>query len=459
MKVEEAFEKVETLITTLMQQSRIPGLSLSVIKGEEVIYSKGFGARDLKQNQPATPETLFGIGSCTKSFTCLGILQLAEEGKLSIEDPVSNYIPFKLGMKDHPIQIKHLMSHSSGIPNLGMAEVLIQRFSGKEEKYVPLSDSKDIYLHINNAQKEVVDEPEKRFFYFNGGYWLLGEIIEKVAKQSYEQYITKNILKPLKMERSTFLQEPFEKDTDAMVAYWMENEEQKPSTHPFDLGIHAAGGLLSSVNELENYVQMYLNGGEMHNEQLISQKSIDTMFKGILEFPQEGFFGKDSYGFGWMITEDFFGHKLVNHGGSTGMSSANISLIPEQKLGVVTAANCGNGQGTIISQIILMALLGKNPEKEHPVIISENKHKPLIGEYAIYKGINKISVKKKNGILYIINEEQNINYPLIPESDESDDYLFYVPLIGGRKLPVEFIVNDSGEVNLIVDRNYFHKIS
>ncbi|MBD3190230.1 MAG: serine hydrolase [Candidatus Heimdallarchaeota archaeon] len=459
MNIEEAFDKVEMLITNLMQQSRIPGLSLSVIKGKKVIYSKGFGARNLEQNLPATPETLFGIGSCTKSFTCLGIMQLAEQDKLSIEDPVSEYIPFKLGMKDHPIQIKHLMSHSSGVPNLGIAEVLIQRFSGIKETYVPLSDPEDIYLHINNAQKEVVDKPEQRFFYFNGGYWLLGQIIEKVTKKSYEQYIVENILKPLKMKRSTFLQESFEKDKDAMIAYWMADDKQKPSTHPFDLGVHAAGGLLSSVKELENYVQLYLNGGTLNDDQLISEKSIEKMFEGLLKFPQEGFFGKDAYGFGWLITEDFFGHKLVNHGGSTGMSSANISLIPGEKLGVVTAANCGNGQGSIISQIILMALLGKNPEKDHPVIVSENKHKPLIGEYATFKGINKISIKKKNGILYAINEEQKIDFPLIPESNEPDDFTFFVPLIGGRKLPVEFILNSSGKVDLLVDRNYFHKIS
>ncbi|RLI29643.1 serine hydrolase, partial [Candidatus Bathyarchaeota archaeon] len=251
---EEVKEKLESMIATVMAQACIPGLSIAVVKDSQVVYARGFGARNVKENLPATPNTLFGIGSCTKSFTALAIMQLAEKGKLDIHDPVSKYVPFKLGSREEPITIHHLLTHSSGIPDLGVAEVLISRMAGIDEKWVPLASLEDFLLHINGASKEVAAEPGKRFFYFNSGYTLLGEIIERVAETPYEEYVRENILKPLKMERSTFLKEEFEKDPDVMTPYLVETKNGTvtvtPSRHPFHKFIYAPGGLLSSVMEL-----------------------------------------------------------------------------------------------------------------------------------------------------------------------------------------------------------------
>jgi len=374
-------EKIEGMIATLMQQMKIPGISLTVVKDGKAIYTKGIGARTLKGNLPATPDTLYGIGSVTKSFTCIAIMQLAEKGKLKIDDPVSKYIDFKIGKDDKHILIEHLMSHSSGIPDLGIAAILIRRHSFPEtELYVPMSSSEDWLLHANAAQDEVFDEPLKRFFYFNGGYALLGLIIEAVSGMKYTEYLDEYLLKPLSMKRSTFSREEFEKEEDRMTAYATDKGKVKESIHPFDDLISAAGGLLSSVKEMENYLQMFLNKGTFKGNEILKPESIKTMLEPMIEVPQS-VFGKTHYCFGLGKTEDFFSETLYTHGGSTAVSSAYLAFIPKKKMGVVVEGNVGATQGTLIAQAILAGLLGKNPMEDHPILRLDSKLNQLVGSY------------------------------------------------------------------------------
>ena len=455
---EEAFEEIEQKIVTFMQKGKIPGLSLSIIKDKKVIYNKGFGNRDLAKNLPVTPDTLFGIGSCTKVFTCLAIMQLAEQGKLSIEDPVSKHIPLKIGLPDKPIKIKHLMSHSSGLPNLGTAKVLITRHAPIEETWIPFASKDDFYTFINGAQDEIADEPGKRYFYFNSGFTMLGEIVEAVSGIKYEEYVKEYLLKPLKMERSTFLESEFSKDTDKMTAYIVEGDTPIEKTHPFDQFIYAAGGLLSSVVEMSNFLLMLLNGGEFEGKRIISSEALNEMFSIQIESPVN-YFGRSGYGFGLAISEDFLGQKIVSHGGSTALSSAQFSFIPELGLGIVTEANVGNGMGLIIGQVVLSLLMGKNPEKEFPLFSIQAKFEKLTGEYTTYKGLEKVKIYIDNGILIGETSFRDVTskFVLIPVDPKVEDYNFYIYNLG-NKLPIHFEINEKDQINLFVERNCFHKV-
>ena len=464
---EEVKEKLESMIATVMAQACIPGLSIAVVKDSQVVYARGFGARNVKENLPATPNTLFGIGSCTKSFTALAIMQLAEKGKLDIHDPVSKYVPFKLGSREEPITIHHLLTHSSGIPDLGVAEVLISRMAGIDEKWVPLASLEDFLLHINGASKEVAAEPGKRFFYFNSGYTLLGEIIERVAETPYEEYVRENILKPLKMERSTFLKEEFEKDPDVMTPYLVETKNGTvtvtPSRHPFHKFIYAPGGLLSSVMELSNYLAANMNNGTFEEAKILSSSLLQEMQRIHIETDMfrsyYGSYGREGYGYGWAIAEDFLGYKLVAHGGSTGVSSANLAFIPELRIGVAEASNIGRIPPPIVLGILAF-FMGKDPEKEIPFFQIEKKLNMLTGVYESYKGIVKLSVVKKGAMLYLESKEKlmEMSLPLIPENDQIENLKFYAILAPGEKTPVEFTVDPSGKIDLYIERHRLHKV-
>jgi len=461
-------EKFENLVASEMTKANIPGASVALLKDGQVIYARGFGARSLKDNLPATPQTLYGIGSCTKSFTALAVMQLAEQGKLDVRDPVGKYLPFKLGSEDNPITIHHLLTHSSGIPNLGGAETTITRMNDIYEKFIPMSSFEDLMLHINSASEEVAAKPGKRFFYLNEGYTLLGEIVEKVSKLKFEDYIKEKILNPLKMSRSTFLKEELEKDADVMTPYFAQSKEGTvkvtPAVHPFHKFIYAPGGLISSVMELTNYLTANMNNGVFEDARILdSSSSLEEMHKFHIEDESlRSYYGipaRLGYGYGWAIVEDFLGHKLVCHSGSTGMSSAQLSFVPDLKIGVAAAANAGSTPEPVLLSA-LVSLMGKDPMKEIPFFEIQKKLGMLEGTYESYKGMLKISVVKKGGLLYLESKEKfmEMSAPLIPETEKIEDFKFYIIYETGDKMPVEFVVSPSGKIDLYVERNRLHKL-
>lgn len=450
---EESREKLEDYIAKTMARVRIPGLSIALVKDGEVIYARGFGARNLENDIPTTPDTLYGIGSCTKSFTALAIMQLVEQGKLDVQDPVNKYLSLKLGYEEHPITIHHLMSHSSGVPSLGMAGILISKMTGRPQHWIPMSDMEDFLLHINGASEEVVTRPGERYFYFNSGFTLLGKIVERVSGMKYEDYIKEKILKPLKMKRSTFLKEDFEKDPDTMTAYRKNQDGPVTATiHPFHKLIYAPGGLLSSVMECSNYLTANIDGGIFEGERIIDKSLLEEMHK-IHIGTGKNFFGIRGYGYGWGIQENFFGHKLIAHSGSTGVSSAQLAFIPDEKIGVAIAANIGSSASP---QVPLALLLGKDPEKNLPFLEIEKKLSMLEGKYEAYKKLNKVSVVRRGSLLYLVRGQDETGTPLIPESDSMEDLKFYIYGVGAKTL-VEFEVDPEGRVHLYLDRWYLHK--
>ncbi|MEA2071733.1 MAG: serine hydrolase domain-containing protein [Asgard group archaeon] len=465
MTKHDVLKKMEGLITNLMQQSKIPSLCLHIIEDDKTIYEQAFGARKLEGNLPATTDTLYGIGSVTKSFTCLAILQLHQQKKLDIMDSIKEYLPIELGDDEKPITIHHLMSHSSGVPNLGEASVLIGRHSDIGEKFVPLSSTNDFYNFINSSKEEVFVKPGERFFYFNSGYTLLGLIIEKVTGMKYSEYITKHILKPLEMNRSVFDKDKFEQDDNHMTPYFTDREKKFRSTmHPFDQLIYAAGGMLSSVNELKNYLLMYLQKGAFKDKKIIDEKLLDKMFESHIE-RTPGAFGKETYGYGWGIIENFFGEKMIHHGGSTGVSSAFLAMIPAKNLALALTANVGNSQASMITQALFATLLGKNPQTDHPVLKYSQKIDQLVGTYQFNKGLSKIEISKKGLTLYakqIIfkeDEDKEFDFPILHTIDDSENYQFWIPQ-GPVKIPVEFITNEEkGTIDMIIERNVYHKAS
>ncbi|HIP56711.1 MAG TPA: class A beta-lactamase-related serine hydrolase, partial [Ignisphaera aggregans] len=192
--------RLEEFILSKMSETRIPGLSIAIVDRDRVVYARGFGFRDLERGLPSTPETIYGIGSVTKSFTALAIMKLVEEGKLSLDDPVERYVPLKLRSMGEPIRIHHPLTHTSGIAALAYAEAFIRgslQLDG--ETWLPLASPQDVISYMSGYEEWVVDKPGKRFFYLNEGYVLLGYIISKVTGIEYEDYVKQYILRPLSM--------------------------------------------------------------------------------------------------------------------------------------------------------------------------------------------------------------------------------------------------------------------
>ncbi len=456
-------EMLEQEITELMREFKIPGFAIGIVKEGKSFFTRGFGARNIENNLPFTENTLFGIGSVSKSFTAMAIMQLVEQGKINLQDPINKYLNIKLGNTSNPIKICHMLSHSSGIPELDGNIIAIVRQLGSIDPVIPMSSWNDFLLHLNGANSEIFDDPDKFFFYNNDMFTCAGLIIEKLTGKEFHEYIKNNILKPLQMNRSIYLKEDFERDEDVLTGY-LPSEEKKPykaTEHPFDKFVYAPGGLLSSVKEMQNYIMMLINNGKFNDSEIIQKSSIEELWRPYIKTP----YGAEDamYCLGWASEKDFLGHRLLQHGGNIATSTAFLAIIPEQKMGVIVGANC-NASGVIgaIARKVLGILLDKDTDKAAPFLNVHKKLKSLTGKYKTYKEIQSIEVSLNNGILFLNwedpTEPKPINLPLTLENLE--ELKFYVPIAyPNQEIKVQFFVDEKAKkVDLTIDRYFFHKI-
>ncbi len=443
------FGDLEGFILDKISETKIPGLSIAILEGNKIIYARGFGFRDLSSGLPATPRTLYGIGSVTKSFTAIAIMQLVEEGKIDLDDPVEKYIPVKLRPFGETVLIHHLLTHSSGVPALAYAEAFIRGVLGLDHHWLPVSSPQDIIAFMRDAEKWAVSRPGEDFFYLNEGYVLLGYIISKLSGVSYEEYIKERIFEPLKMNRTFFSKSDVEDDEDRATAYIVDREEKHiPSTFPF--GITSDGGIISNVIDLSNYIKMHINKGRFGKAKIVSSETLELMEKTHIHLPYQVFEG-ESYGYGWMITPNFHGYRLVGHGGSVLVYTAYVGYIPEKKVGVAVLANASGYLLSHIGMYALSQLLGVDPEMS-PFIKSDKILGKLEGGYETYMGTMKANVKKKGDFLYIEIKDKHTEeiVPLIPEKLEEDRAIFYT-LSGGRKYTADFKI-EGDRIEMVYER-------
>jgi CubicO group peptidase (beta-lactamase class C family) len=432
------FTGLEDFVLERMRESRTPSLSISIVADDRIKYARAFGFRDISSGLPATPRTLYGIGSVTKSFTALSIMQLVEEGKLSLDDTVEKYVPgFPRPLGGTPT-IHDLLTHSSGLPGLGYAEAFINGVLGFHDAWLPVSKAEDVITFMKDATEWAVSKPGKHFFYLNEGYVLLGYIIAKLSKQTYEDYLHKRVLHPLRMNRTFISKADVEKETDKATPYIVEKDGKHiPSRVPY--GINSDGGIISNVLDLSNYVTMCLNHGRFNGKSVINRKLFDAMEQPHIRLPYE-YFGKEAYGYGWSITPNFCGHKLVDHSGSVGVYTAYVGYVPQKKVGVAILGNPTRYSASNIGMFALAKLVGADP-KTLPYVKQERILEKLRGEYETYKSTIKISIKKQGNFLIA---EMKDTYPeeiipLIPQKLEDDHSTFYT-LSEGVRLTTEFNV-------------------
>lgn len=443
----------------------IPGMSVAVVKEGETIYSEGFGARDPQRNLPATPDTLYGIGSITKSFVAIAIMQLMEEGLLSVDDPVSQYIPFKLGLPGKSIKIHHFLTHSSGLPSLATSSVALHRGIGIDTG-IPWGSVQDFYRLVNDAQEEIAAKPGVRFFYHNAAWRMLGHIVQELSGQPFHVYIKKKILDPLGMNRSTLKIADFNADSNHIVPHWKKPDGTvessqfpypDPENNPEFSFIAAAGGIASSVNEMIRYLDAHINKGSYEGGRLACPESFDKMHS-FYSKRADNLYGELGYGYGVGITPDFHGYKMISHGGSILVSTAHMSFIPELKAGVVMMANSAAPPWGDIAEGIYCTLLGLDPFEEVPSLNVKKKLRLLSGTYKTFKGIESVEVQYKAGMLFLRSKTPFTDSltPLIPRDSLLGSTIFYI-YMDGVESPVEFQMKDNGDIDLYIERYCYHK--
>ncbi|MHA1562838.1 MAG: serine hydrolase domain-containing protein [Promethearchaeota archaeon] len=475
---DEFITKIEKLIAYEMTKLKVGGLSYAIITDKEVLYSNGIGAKDLDKNLPADLNTIYNVASLSKSFVCTAIMILVDQGKLSIEDPANKYIPLKIGDPENPITIKHLMNHTSGMPDLGSESWTYRMLSkdlkpGKSAKFTPLSSKSDFYRLMNNGV-EYCHTIDQFFHYNNYGYTMLGHIIEEVGGvDSFTEFIKNHIFTPLKMDHSSFNPDDFKENKDLTVGYF--NFPEKEGGKTSDIGrwhdrweFLAAGGLYTSVKDLVNYMQMHMSLGSWNGIQILTEKSANLMQRDSLlpdtmakKYHNLNSWGKSlGYGFGFFVNDNFYGTKGVGHGGNMLGGTADFRFLPNLNVGIISLANNFIGPRPIITSILAM-LMGVEDSKNH--YLEERKHfKSLNGIYENYSEAERIKITGEVAQLTISPvEKTTFSEPpmsFLPlENDHLNPMEFYSRLPGGAKFLI-FFENLNGQLWLNFERIRYKRI-
>lgn len=448
----------------VVQDHQLPAISVAVVDRDGVLYSDGVGSRDRATNRPATPRTLYGIGSVTKSFAAVALLQLVENGMCDLSDPVSTYLPVEFGDADDPITLHHLLTHSSGLPSLGVSETLLARRLRVPDPGIAMGDHDDFYAFLRDAGDERTDPPGERFAYCNSGYTLVGEVIEELTGRPFDEYVTEHVFDPLSMGRATFDDMAFSRDEDHMTQYLQEEGELIAASLPTrDIG-QPAGGILASVEELATYVRLHINGGSVDGARLLDESTIEQAHEGHVAVGD----GHD-YGYGWFRDDDFLGDRtLVGHSGSIAVSSAYAGFLPDEGIGVALAANTSPSFPMgVVGQAVLAEVLGEDGDRI-PFFARQRRHDLLTGEYSAYRGVMGATVREDGSSLRVqfehsLNRSSSVLFPAeegveVGDDDGQTTYRYRTLDSEGRPQPVEFRV-DGDDVSLLIDRWHLHKVS
>ena len=449
-------DKIYRYVSKRMQVTKTPAMSISLFSGNRMVYSRGFGNRDMAGLLPADEKTLYGVGSVTKSFTALAILQLMEKGLLDVHDRISRFLP-EFG-SDSPlgdVEIFHLLNHTSGLPTLNVAEITLMREFGDDTSFIPLAGYGDFVDIILSSADERVAPPGKKFLYWNEGYTILGRIIEKLSGASYIDCIRKQILGPLEMRRSGFGQEAMGIDGNAATLYkYSEDGKHKQALLRSQTSDVAAGGLVSSTEELCNYLRFMISGGTYKGRSLISHKLLNEATTRGVKAGEDSQFGSPVYGYGWMIADNFFGHRLVSHSGDVGISSSYVGFIPDLDIGVAVASNIGDGPNSNVGVYALATLAGVDADSALDYVAVQNMSDELIGVYSDFRGYTTLTVSAW-GPGYLKGEYR------------SNEMTFSMPLMFDRRslytisnysrTPVDWRVLPDGRKELLLERHRFVK--
>ena len=355
-EIRDVLAKIESDIEKARIAKKIPGLSIAIVYDQDVLFSKGFGFADLDKKVPADSATVYRVGSVTKVFTALMLMQLRDAGKLNLDDPIEKYLPeFKIKSRfpdARPATFRQVAAHYSGLPReppMAHEYQITQEFPSVEEQLKTLKDV------------EMIVPAMSQFAYSNLGYNIMGLALARIAKQPYTQYVDQRILKPLSMNQSGFAL------TESMRSRFAVGYRAARPDGTFEKSAYpehgmASGMLYSSVDDMTGFMSLFFRDGPAGGKQVLGSYSLREMTIPVavstdLTKNAEGkpvSLWQAGSGIGWSLGI-WYGEQIdYKDGGTPGFSSIVI-INYLRKLGVVVLMNT-NGRPEDIGAIALWRL-------------------------------------------------------------------------------------------------------
>jgi CubicO group peptidase (beta-lactamase class C family) len=428
-------EKIDELLNLYLEYNEFNG-SVLVSEQGKVIYRKGFGMANMEWDIPNKSNTKHRLGSITKQFTAMLILQLAAEDKLDLQVPINTYLPDYPTKTGSEITTHHLLTHTSGIPEY-------TSFPGFFENEIRNPYTPEEFVKTF-ADMDLEFTPGDKFNYCNSGYFLLGFIIEKLSGKTYEQMLHDKIFTPLKMEDTGY---DNHKDIIKNRATGYEKSGKTFTNSKYlDMSVpYSAGSMYSTVEDL------YLWDQGLYTNELLPKKYMDLYFK-----PYIPAFGNGYYAYGWGVGKEVIGNSsdsisaIYHEGGINGFNT-NISRSPSDKTLVVLLNNTGGAPLNEITEAIRGILYGKTydlPKKSLANALME-----VIQEKGIEAGITYYNANKENDAVELDEDDMNgIGYQLMAADKVKEAAQVFK--LNVEAFPKSFNVYDSyGEALMNLDKN------
>lgn len=430
-KIKSALPAIEKLVAEECKKNNFPGLTYGIVVDGQLVDSHSFGSTNLAQKTTVSSKSLFRIASMTKSITAMAILKLRDEGKLRLDDPVQQYIPEikktpALTVDAPVITIRHLLTHAAGFPE----------DNPWGDRQLAIADA--YFLKMLGKGVSMSNTPGIAYEYSNMGFTMLGRIITVVTQTPYQEYITKEILKPLGMNHTVW---DFTKVQPDLLAhgYRWENEKFQEEKLLADGAYGAMGGLLTSIEDFSKYVSFHLAAWPARSEAgngPISRSSVREMqqpanFAGLntsLKADGKPYSISSAYAYGLRWTRDSDAITTVGHSGGLPGFGSNWRILPDYGIGVITYVNLTYANAGMVNTKIIDVLMASADLKKRQLPVS------------------KILQQRKQELISVLKDwNQASRYPIFAENFFPDKSLAL------RKKASEELFTKAGKIVKISD--------
>ena len=423
-------EKTKTVMSRLIEQKikerNVPSISIALVRGDEIVWKAAFGYANVRMKTPATTDTLYSTGSTFKSATATALMQLQEQGKFKLDEPVNKYLG-DVQVQDRlqaekPVTFRHMLSHWSGLT----AGAVTKPLWGRE---LPKPLDKMV------ASLYSVRAPETKWEYNNYAYGMAGLLVQKISGQEYEAYMVEHVLAPLGVTTPHPVYPSAEMVEMMALPYDAGGPNGKP--HPVEqvhFDVYPAGDIYLTAEDMARFLAMHLNGGMFHGKRILSEASVKQA--------HEAQFG-GTYAFGWSVKKDPNGHTIISHsGGIPGQSSYMVGDL-DAKVGVYFMSN--SGAPPLIGDVGLKLLRGEDyvpPAEPKIVAVDSSVLDRYVGVYELNSDA-AFTVSREGNKLMVQQNSEPKKSELAPTSPTSF-------LLKEQDYTVTFVADASGAVTKMV---------
>ena len=411
----------------------LPGIVVGVVSDDELVWAKGFGHADVDAGRPMETDTRFRMASHSKLFTATAIMQLREQGKVRLDDPVADYLPWFTFQSAHPddppITIEHLLTHSSGLPREASSHWTDFDFPTSEE------------IRELMPGRQAPFSPEVRWKYSNLAYTIVGIIVEEVSGMSWADYLQQNIFDPLGMSSSS-VDVP---DANMATGYGIRMPDGSREVFPFvdARGMAAATGLTSTLEDMARFVSAQFRTGPRGGDRLLSTASLRAMHR--VRMLENTWARGQGIGFN---VQRIDGKLYVGHGGGYPGYTTNTRIQLDSKVGVIVLTNTNDSNpGQIAEQ--LMSTVGESVDSaaavQAEVVEWDPAWKRFAGVYRSRGGERRVLVLNER-LVWMNPWATSIGDPIQLEPLGDGTFRMVAPVGGGPVGEIVRFVEENGEV-------------